>query len=155
VDRFLSNFTNRFDAKGRISVPATFRAALATEGFEGLFVHPALEATALDCGGARLLTSIQALLDSMPPYSREREDLSTALLGTGEILRMDSQGRTMLSERMRAEIGLGDEAVFVGQGDKFQIWEPNRFAAQLEQAKARVRALRSRTSAPARMEAST
>ena len=48
----------------------------------------------------------------------------------------------MLSERLRASIGLADEAVFVGQGHKFQIWEPNRFAAHLEEAKARARRLR-------------
>jgi len=143
VDRFYSHYANRFDAKGRISVPATFRAVLAKEGFEGLFAHPALDSSALDCGGTRLLSSIHALLESMPPYSREREDLSMALLGTGELLKLDSEGRMVLGERMRAEIGLKDEAVFVGQGDKFQIWEPVRFGAHLEEAKSRVRAMRS------------
>lgn len=147
MDRFLSHFINRFDAKGRISVPATFRVALAKEGFEGVFAHPALDSPALDCGGARLLNAIHAMLESMPPYSREREDLATALLGTGEILRLDSEGRMMLGERMRAAIGLRDEAVFVGQGDKFQIWEPKCFAAHLEEAKARVRGLRSQMGA--------
>lgn len=127
-------------------MPAPFRAVLAKEGFEGIFVHPALESPALDCGGARLLSAIDSLLATLPPYSPEREDLSLALLGTSEILRMDSEGRVMLGERMRAEIGLSDEAVFVGQGEKFQIWEPRRFTAHLEQAKARVRLVRSRLS---------
>jgi MraZ protein len=39
-----------------------------------------------------------------------------------------------------------DEAAFVGQGRKFQIWEPNRFAAHFEEAKARVRRLRAKIS---------
>jgi MraZ protein len=142
VDRFLSHFVNRFDAKGRISVPASFRAALGKEGFEGVFAHPALDSPALDCGGARLLSSIHAMLDAMPPYSRDREDLSLALLGTGEILTLDSEGRMRLGERMREAIGVSDEAVFVGQGNKFQIWEPRRFDAHLEEAKSRARALR-------------
>ena len=68
--------------------------------------------------------------------------MATALLGTGEILRFDQEGRIMLSERLRASIGLADQAVFVGQGSKFQIWEPERFAAHLEQATARARLLR-------------
>jgi MraZ protein len=143
VDRFLSHYANRFDAKGRISVPAPFRAVLAKEDFEGVFAHPSLDSPALDCGGNIFLDEIHGLLDSMPPYSRDREDLATALLGTGEILRFDSEGRIMLGERMRSSIGLRDEAMFVGQGRKFQIWEPNRFAAHLEEAKARVRRLRS------------
>ncbi len=143
VDRFVSQYLNRFDAKGRISTPAPFRAALAKQGFEGVFVYPALDDPALDCGGQTLLDEIQSMLDAMAPYSREREDLSTVLLGTGELLRFDGEGRIMLSERLRATIGLAHEAVFVGQGAKFQIWEPNRFAAHLEQATARARRLRS------------
>ena len=55
----------------------------------------------------------------------------------------------MLGERLRASIGLRDEAMFVGQGHKFQIWEPNRFAAHLEEAKARVRQLRAEIGVPA------
>ena len=149
MNRFLSHYGNRFDAKGRLSVPAPFRAVLAKEGFEGVFAHPSLDSPALDCGGTTLLDEIHGLLDSMPPYSRDREDLATALLGTGEILRFDTEGRITLGERMRASIGLRDEAMFVGQGRKFQIWEPNRFAAHLEEAKARVRKLRSEIGVPA------
>ena len=149
MDRFLSHFTNRFDAKGRLSIPAAFRAVLAKDGFDGVFIHPSLDAPALDCGGHLLLREINALLESMPSYSREREDLATALLGTSEVLRADSEGRILLSERMRAFLGLSDEAAFVGHGHKFQIWEPVRFAAHLEEAKSRVRRLRAELGAPA------
>ena len=142
MDLFLSHFVNRFDAKGRISVPAPFRAVLAKDGFEGLFVQLALDSPALDCGGKALVKEIEALLGSLPPYSREREDLATALFGASEILRLDSEGRFLLGERFRAALGLSEEAVFVGCGHKFQIWEPSRFAAHLEEAKARVRRLR-------------
>lgn len=142
MDRFVSHYTNRFDAKGRVSVPASFRAVLAKDGFDGIFIHPSLDAPALDCGGHMLLREIDALLNAMPPYSQEREDLATALLGTSEILRADSEGRILLSERTRASLGLKDEAAFVGHGHKFQIWEPIRFAAHLEEAKSRVRRLR-------------
>lgn len=142
MDLFLSHFVNRFDAKGRISAPAPFRAVLAKDGFDGLFVQPALDAPALDCGGKALVREIDALLGSLPPYSPEREDLATALFGASEILRLDTEGRFLLGDRHRAALGLTDEAAFVGCGHKFQIWEPHRFAAHLEQAKARARRLR-------------
>ncbi len=142
MDRFLSHFTHRFDAKGRISIPAAFRQALARDGFEGVYVHPSLDQPALDCGGNRLLAEIDQLLASLPPFSPTRDAFATALLGTSEILRMDSEGRVMLDDRLKASLGLEHEAVFVGQGHKFQIWEPSRFAAHLEAARARVRRLR-------------
>jgi MraZ protein len=142
VDRFFSNFTNRVDAKGRISIPASYRSVLAKDGFEGLYVHPSLDQMALDCGGNALLEEIDGLLKGLHPYSERRDMFATALLGTSEVLKVDSEGRVMLTETLKAFAGIGSEATFVGQGHKFQLWEPNRFRAHLEEAKTRVREMR-------------
>lgn len=142
LDRFVAHYTNRFDAKGRISIPAPFRGVLARDGFDGLYVHPSLDAPALDCGGNALLRRIDALLDSMIPYSARHDLFATALLGTSEILRPDSEGRISLSAASRAHIELDGEAVFVGQGYKFQIWRPDRFAERLAAARLALRQLR-------------
>ncbi|MBV1701343.1 MAG: division/cell wall cluster transcriptional repressor MraZ [Hyphomicrobiales bacterium] len=142
MDLYLSHFTNRLDAKGRVSIPAAFRTVLARDGFEGLYVHPSLDMAALDCGGNALLGEIQGLLSVLEPYSVEREMFSTALLGTSEILKVDSEGRVVLSEGLKVYAGIGSEVTLVGQGQKFQIWEPERFRAHLDEAKLRVRDLR-------------
>jgi MraZ protein len=144
MDRFLSHFTNRLDAKGRVSVPAPFRAVLARDGFEGLFVHPALGAPALDAGGHTLLSEIDAFLSTLSPYSEERDQLSTALLGTSEILKVDPEGRVTLTESAKAHAGITEAVTFVGLGAKFQIWDPEAFRAHLEEARGKVRALRAR-----------
>jgi MraZ protein len=59
-----------------------------------------------------------------------------------EILRLDAEGRVFFDERLKSALGLDGEAVFVGQGHKFQIWEPSRFQTHLDEARARVRRLR-------------
>lgn len=142
MDRFVSNFTNRLDAKGRVSIPASFRAVLARDGYEGLYVHPALDAPALDAGGNALLGEIDALLSGLPPYSDERDQLSTALFGTSEILKVDPEGRVSLTESVKSHAGITDAVTFVGLGRKFQLWEPERFRAHLEEARVRVRELK-------------
>ncbi len=142
MDRFLSHFTHRFDAKGRVSIPAPFRQVLARDGFEGVYAYPSLDQPSLDCGGLKLLSEIDALLATLPPWSPARDAFATALLGTSEILRMDAEGRVSLDERLKTALGLADEAVFVGQGHKFQIWEPSRFEAHLEESRLRLRTLR-------------
>lgn len=146
VDRFVSHFTNRLDAKGRISIPASFRAVLTRDGFDGLYVHPSLDQQALDCGGNGLLQEIDGLLSKLSPYSEARDLFSTALLGTSEILKVDPEGRVVLTETIKAYAEITAEVTFVGQGNKFQIWEPNRFRAHLEEAKNRVRDLRKQLS---------
>ena len=139
MDRYVSNFTNRLDAKGRVSIPASFRAVLARDGHEGLFVHPALGAPALDCGGNVLIGQIDSFLAGFPAYSDERDQLSVATFGTSEVLRIDPEGRIGLTESVRNHAGVSDAVTFVGLGPKFQLWEPGRFEAHLEAARTRVR----------------
>ena len=147
VERYVSHFTHRLDAKGRVSIPASFRLVLARDGFEGLYVHPSLDVAALDCGGHKLLAEIHGLIDSYPPYSEEREAFALALEGTSEVLKADTEGRIILTETLKASAGIGAEVTFVGLGEKFQIWEPDRFRSHLEEAKTRVRAFRKQLSA--------
>jgi len=142
LDRFVSHYTNRLDAKGRVSIPAPFRTVLAKDGFDGLFAHPALEHPAFDCGGHALLREIDGLLSAYSPYSAERDLFSTALLGTSEALKIDSEGRVFLPETIKSYARISSEVTFVGQGHKFRIWEPERFCAHLEEAKKRVRDMR-------------
>jgi len=142
MDRFVSNVTSRLDAKGRVSIPAPFRAVLARDGFEGLYLHPALDTPALDAGGHTLLNEIDLFLSTLSPYSDERDRLATALFGTSEVVKIDSEGRVILSEAAKAHAGISDSITFVGLGRKFQMWEPERFRSHLATALAAVRALR-------------
>ena len=51
MDRFLSSAVNRIDAKGRVSVPAPFRAVVQKRGYQDLYALRALDVPALDVGG--------------------------------------------------------------------------------------------------------
>jgi MraZ protein len=144
MDEFVSTFTNRLDAKGRVSIPASFRAVLSVDGFDGLYCCPTLDQQAVDAGGNRFRATIGASLANFEPFSEDHEYLSTTLIGDSEILKIDGDGRVVLSEALKAHAGVTDQVTFVGQGYKFQIWEPNRFAAYREEAKNRLRDIRKR-----------
>ena len=139
MDRFVSNFTSRLDAKGRVSIPASFRSVLTKDGYEGLYVHQGLDLAALDAGGNALRATIDDILARFSPFSDEWELLSTALNGTSEVLKIDPEGRVMLSDALKVHAGIADQVTFVGHGHKFQIWEPARFQAHLETARSRLR----------------
>jgi MraZ protein len=142
MDRFVSHYMLRLDAKGRVSVPAAFRTVLARDGFEGLYCHPALDQPALDAGGDALLAEIEALITSYPPYSDQREQFALSLYGTSETLKIDGEGRIVLTDSLKAHAGIADAATFVGLGHKFRIWEPGRFRAELAEATEKVRAFK-------------
>ena len=127
MDEFVSTYTNRLDAKGRVSIPAPFRAVLARDGFEGLYCCPTLDRQAVDAGGNRLREQIRASLLLFEAFSEDHEYLSTTLIGESELLKIDQDGRVVLSDAIKAHAGIDDEVTFVGQGYKFQIWEPESF----------------------------
>ena len=135
MNRFLSNYINRLDAEGRVSIPAAFRMVLAKDGFDGLYLHLALDAPALDAGGNLLLNEIDQFLQTLAPYSEERDRLSTALFGTQRDPEARLRGEEwILTETVKDHAGITDAVAFVGLGHKFQIWEPARFRAHLAEA---------------------
>ncbi len=143
MDRFVSTFTNKIDGKGRVSIPASFRAVLERDGYSaagarGVYCYPSLDARALDCGGERLAQKIDGLLAGLPDYSDERDQLSVALYGESQVLALDGDGRIVLPEALRAHAGLVSSVAFVGMGDKFQMWEPDAFETRRALAREKV-----------------
>jgi MraZ protein len=57
-------------------------------------------------------------------------------------VKLDPEGRLVLPERLKAHAGISASLVFVGLGEKFRIWAPEKFAAHLEEAISNVRAVR-------------
>ena len=147
MDRFVSTYTNKIDAKGRVSIPAPFRGVLerdgyGTSGLGGIYCYPSLDAPALDAGGERLAKKIDGLLAGLPDYSDERDELSVALYGDVQVLAIDGDGRIILPESLRRHAGLEGQVTFVGLGEKFQMWEPTRFEQRRAHARSKVQSTR-------------
>lgn len=140
MNRFVSTFTNKVDAKGRVSIPAAFRSVLERDGYAGgIYCYPSLDAPALDAGGERLAKKIDGLLSGLPDYSDERDELSVALYGDVQVLSIDGDGRIVLPQQLREHAGIEGEVTFVGLGEKFQMWAPERFNERRIKAREKVR----------------
>ncbi|WP_420393510.1 division/cell wall cluster transcriptional repressor MraZ [Acuticoccus sp.] len=131
---FVSHFTNKLDAKGRVSIPAPFRTVLARDGYEGLYCFPSPHAETVDAGGHQLLEEINARLGDLATLTADHDMVSTALFGISEHLKIDGEGRVVLTDAICEATAIDREATFVGLGYKFQIWEPERFRAQRAEA---------------------
>lgn len=148
---FLSTFTNKLDKKGRVSVPAQFRAALAGQEFSGIiaypsFINPCIEACSFD-----RIAKLSANIESLEPFSEERDAFATAILGGSQQISFDGEGRVMIPEALLEQAGISDSALFVGKGETFEIWEPKAFAEYAERARAiaREKRLKLRSDTPA------
>lgn len=122
---FLATVINNLDAKGRVSVPADFRASADHEAFHGIIIWPALNGGPFYEGaGYGYVLHMQSVMRALPLYSKERDALQNALFGEARKLNFDSNGRVSLPKDIVEALGFDGAVAFVGQGDSFQIWNP-------------------------------
>lgn len=124
---FLSTYTNKIDKKGRVSVPANFRFALAKQEYQGIVVYPSFINECVEACGMDRIERLSESIDDLDPYSDQRDAFAATILGGSVQLPFDGEGRVMLPEALIQEAGLKDKVVFVGKGKTFEIWEPKAF----------------------------
>ena len=129
---FCGNIYHRLDAKGRASVPSKYRKILdekygclklmisIVDG--GLVVYPLSE-------WENFKQTQLSNLDLNTPEGRQKK---RQLAGNAEEVDVDAQGRISLSPSLQGHAGLskGEELVFVGVIEVFEIWHPERWQAQ-------------------------
>ena len=142
MERFLSTFANKIDRKGRVSVPADFRAVLSKRGAQAVVLYPSIHVEAIEGAGEDYLDQLSKRIESLPPLSAERDDLIDAIMPAIRRLPFDSEGRIMLPDNLIARARLTDTALFVGRFDNFQIWDPETWRKRQAQALTRARAMR-------------
>ena len=131
---FIGRYLNKVDKKGRVSVPAGWRPSLISKDFSGIIAQSSLSEKAIDAYPRDYLELLQGKLDLNDPLLEENEYESTVIFG-GSVLSFDSEGRVVLSDSLRNEINLASEALFVGMGRRFRIWNPKIFNEYLGRAK--------------------
>ncbi len=124
---FLSTFEKKIDKKGRVSVPAQFRSALQHQHFSGIIVYPSFVNPCIEACGMDRIEKLHAQIESLDPFSEERDAFATAIMGGSVQLSFDGEGRVMLPEPLLEEMKIEAQAVFVGKGETFEIWQPETF----------------------------
>ncbi|MGV1949731.1 division/cell wall cluster transcriptional repressor MraZ [Agrobacterium vitis] len=127
MNRFLSNATNRIDTKGRVSVPAAFRAVLVERGIQELYCFQDFTFPAISIGGPDLLERYERQIVGEDPFSPVANEMSLLVHGGGVFMRLDSEGRLMVTDFIRDFTGIASEVTFVGRSDHFQVWQPQAF----------------------------
>lgn len=136
---FLSTITNKVDKKGRVSVPASFRAVLVKAGSAGLVFFPSFKSAAIEACPVERMELLNNRVQGFDLFSENQDDLSSVLFAQAEEISLDTEGRILLSERLLAHGNIGESVSFVGKGSTFQLWNPEAFTAYQRDALARVK----------------
>jgi len=132
---FLSTYVNRVDKKCRVSVPSQFRSTIANESFAGIVIYKSVINDCIEGCAMSRIEKISASIDALDPLSEERDAFATAILGSSTQLQFDTDGRVVLPKELIEEIGIEENALFVGKGQTFEIWEPGKFQVYAQTAK--------------------
>jgi MraZ protein len=135
---FLSTFVNKVDRKGRVSVPSSFRAALASEAFQGVVLFRASGHRCIEGFAFSAMEELASRMDHFDLFSAEQDDMATAIFGEAVQLPLDGDGRVVLPADLCSFAGVQERAAFVGLGRKFQIWAPEVFEKRRDEARLQV-----------------
>ena len=124
---FLSSFENKMDKKGRVSVPANFRAYLNSLGYNGFISYPSFNHSALEACSQDRIEKLSNTIDTLNPFEEKRDYFATSILAESINLQFDSEGRISLTSKLLKHAKIKNSMLFVGQGQTFQIWEPTAF----------------------------
>lgn len=134
---FISTFVNKVDRKGRVSVPATFRAALKGQSFNGIAAFRSYREATLEACAMDRMEELSRGLDALDQFSAEQDELASTIFADAHQLAIDGDGRIVLPPLLAEHAGITDQAAFVGRGATFQIWSPNTFTRHQDEARKR------------------
>lgn len=122
--------TVSIDDKGRIAVPSRYRQRLAAEA-EGALV---LTLNPLDRSlwlyPLNHWEVIETKLAAMSEFDKHSRRTKQMMRGYAHDCQLDSQGRVLLPAELREYALLNKQAVILGQGNKFEVWDQSCWQEQ-------------------------
>ncbi|MFA5129423.1 MAG: division/cell wall cluster transcriptional repressor MraZ [Patescibacteria group bacterium] len=115
---FIGEYRHTLDEKGRFSVPAKFRASMATglvitRGLDrSLFLYPKNE-------WGRLAEKLAAL----PLGKSDTRAFARLMLAGAMDAELDNSGRVVIPPYLREYAGLLKDIVVTGLGDRLEVWD--------------------------------
>lgn len=125
--------TVSIDSKGRLAVPSRFRERL------------------LDIAGGCLVQTLNPLdralwlyplnewelieskLAALSDFDRQSRRAKQMMRGYATDSQLDAQGRILIPQELRTYASLDKQAVILGQGNKFEVWDQTGWEAQRDQ----------------------
>jgi MraZ protein len=123
---------NRIDRKGRVSLPAKFRAELPPENNREIYIYPSSDTVAL---GACDRAHMEQLRDAAGISANDGEDGDYDwLLENACNVTVDSGGRIIIPADLLEYAGIAETLVFVGRGHRFLVMSADSHAAYRKRA---------------------
>ena len=137
---FRGTFEHALDAKHRLTVPAKFRAALAT----GIVLAASPETSPAAPRSLAIWTPeeydayTQATLKDLSPMSPKARELKRFFFNYSHDTELDSAHRVMIPPTLMRYAGLDKEVVVTGSGECVEVWDRARYGGYSDDVLTRI-----------------
>ncbi len=110
------------DAKGRMAIPTRYRERLSARG-DGQIVITVDKDHCLLIYPLPDWEALEEKLVKLPSMHKVARRIVRIMVGYATEVEMDANGRILVSKELRDFAGLEKQAVLIGQGNKFELWD--------------------------------
>ncbi len=110
------------DAKGRLAIPTRYRERIAAS-CNGQLVATVDKDYCLLIYPFPDWEEIEKKLVALPSLNKQARRLQRLMVGYATEIDIDGHGRILLPRELREFAGLGRQAILLGQGNKFELWD--------------------------------
>jgi len=112
------------DAKGRLAIPTRYRERLASR-CAGEIVVTVDKDHCLLIYPLQDWEELERKLVRLPSMNKVARNIVRIMVGYATEVEMDSNGRILVSRELREFAALDKDAMLIGQGNKFELWDEN------------------------------
>lgn len=123
----------QLDAKGRIAMPARYRAQLDHEAQNKLILTIDTQEPCLLLYALPEWEHIEQKIQALPTFDKQARRIQRLLIGHATDIELDSNGRLLIPPLLREYAHLEKQVMLVGQGKKFEIWGEEKWQLNRDQ----------------------
>jgi MraZ protein len=128
---FTSEYESKLDAKGRLILPARFKAQLPPdEGVQQLMIRRGFEPCLMLYPMVEF-NKVFSRISGLNEFNEEHRTLQRNFLPGSVQVELDTAGRFLIPRNMLQYASIERDAVLVGMGNRVEIWNPAHYEKHL------------------------
>lgn len=131
---FKGTFKHAMDHKGRLCIPVELREMLPKNERKNFTVMRGLDGC-LFLYSRREWERVQGSLNRLPWWKADTRRFARMLVPTAYEVKTDGQGRIVIRQNLIEEAKLEKDVLFLGVGDRIEIWNPALYKKYLTKSK--------------------
>lgn len=125
---FLGTSDHHLDSKGRVILPTDFREQLG----ESFYITMGFNR----CAQVMSVEEFDRLREQIRQLPADKAlSLQYLLISPAKLVSPNSQGRIIIPQKLREDVGLSDDVTVVGMDSRIEIWDKATFDDFMEQQK--------------------